>query len=54
MKVLLLRDMRIRHRAGEVVEVSPEEANYLMSTMSAKEAPKRKKKNESADRNSNS
>ena len=37
MKILLLRDCRIRHNAGEVVEASPAEAAYLLSTSSAVE-----------------
>ena len=37
MKVKLLRDARIRHYAGEVVEVSPDEAFYLTSTDGAVE-----------------
>lgn len=35
MKVRLLRDARIKHNAGEVVEVSSAEFNYLVSTNSA-------------------
>lgn len=35
MKVKLLRDQRIRHKAGEIVEVSPAEAGFLISTNSA-------------------
>jgi len=35
MRVLLLRDSRIRHKAGEIVEVSPAEAGFLLSTNSA-------------------
>lgn len=35
MKVKLLRAARIRHEAGEIVEVSPAEAGFLVSTMSA-------------------
>lgn len=35
MKVLLLRDQRILHKAGETVEVSPEQYNFLVSTHSA-------------------
>jgi len=31
MQVKLLRDSRIHHKAGEIVEVSPAEANYLLS-----------------------
>ena len=37
MKVKLLRDARIRHKAGEIVEVSPAERNFLVSTGSAME-----------------
>ena len=36
MKVILLRDARIRHLAGEIVQVSPAEFNFLVSTGSAK------------------
>lgn len=35
MKVKLLRAARIRHEAGETVEVSPAEAGFLISTGSA-------------------
>ena len=35
MRVKLLRDQRIKHNAGEIVEVSPEVANFLISTNSA-------------------
>ena len=35
MKVKLLRAARIRHEAGEIVEVSPAEAGFLISTGSA-------------------
>ena len=51
MKIRLIRDARIRHKAGEIVEVSPAEANFLLSLNSAvvfeeevKEAPKKKAK----------
>lgn len=37
MVVLLLRDARIRHHAGEIVEVSPAEARFLITTGSAVE-----------------
>ena len=37
MKVLLLRAARIRHEAGDIVEVSPAEAGFLLSTGSAVE-----------------
>ena len=36
MKVVLLRDSRIRHKAGETVEVSPAEFSFLVSTGSAR------------------
>ena len=35
MKVKLTRAARIRHNAGEIVEVSPAEAGFLISTGSA-------------------
>ena len=35
MRVKLLRDARILHKAGEVVEVSPAECSLLTSTNSA-------------------
>jgi len=35
MKVRLLRDSRINHAAGEVVEVSPATADFLISVGSA-------------------
>ena len=35
MKVQLTRAARIRHEAGEIVEVSPAEAGFLFSTGSA-------------------
>jgi len=37
MKVKLLRDARIKHYAGEIVEVSPEECWHLVSTDGAVE-----------------
>ena len=37
MKVKLIRAARIRHEAGEIVEVSPAEAGFLLSTGSAVE-----------------
>lgn len=47
MKIKLLRDSKITHRAGEVVEASPAEAAFLISVQSAIEvrdaAPARKK-----------
>lgn len=44
MKVRLLRDASIKHKAGEIVEVSPAEANFLLSVGSAVKAPETKKK----------
>lgn len=44
MKVRLLKDARIKHKAGEIVEVSPEEFNFLVSVKAgeaAGEKPKR-------------
>ena len=38
MKIRLLRAARIRHEAGEIVEVSPAEAGFLLSTGSAERA----------------
>lgn len=35
MRLKLLRQARIRHEAGEIVDVSPAEANFLLSTQSA-------------------
>ena len=37
MKVKLLRDARIMHKAGEILDVSPAEASFLTSTESAVE-----------------
>lgn len=37
MRVLLLRDSRIKHSAGEIVDVSPAEARFLLSVGSAVE-----------------
>lgn len=37
MKVRLLRDAKIRHKAGEIVEVSPADANFLLSVKSAEQ-----------------
>ena len=41
MRVRLTKDMRIRHKAGEIVEVSPEEYTFLVSVRAAVPAPKR-------------
>lgn len=35
MKVKLIRDARVIHKAGEIVEVSPAEYNFLISVRSA-------------------
>lgn len=35
MKIKLLRDSRILHKVGEVVEASPAECSFLISTGSA-------------------
>lgn len=35
MLVRLLRDARINHKAGDIVEVSPAQFNFLVSTCSA-------------------
>lgn len=35
MKVLLTRPARINHNAGDIVEVSPEQGNFLLSVGSA-------------------
>lgn len=35
MKIRLTRDSRINHAAGEIVEVSPAEADFLLSVGSA-------------------
>lgn len=37
MRVLLLRDSRIKHLAGETIDVSPAEAHFLLSVGSAVE-----------------
>ena len=37
MKVKLLRDARIKHKAGEIIEVSPEECYFLVTTDGAVE-----------------
>ena len=52
MRVELIKDMRIKHKAGDIVEVSPEACNFLVSIGAAKvvkeqpvkEQPKQKKK----------
>ncbi len=42
MKVRLLRDSRILHKAGEIVEVSPAEKAFLVSVGSAVEVAMKK------------
>lgn len=44
MKVRLIRDAKVTVKAGEIVEVSPAEANFLMSVGSAVKAPETKRK----------
>jgi hypothetical protein len=44
MTVKLIRDARIKHKAGEAVEVSPEEARFLLSVGSAVMPEPEKKK----------
>lgn len=48
MKVKLLRAARIRHEAGEIVEVSPAEAGFLFSTGSAVEVKEKRETQEDA------
>ena len=36
MRVVLLRDSRINHKKGEIVEVSPEQGAFLLSVGSAR------------------
>lgn len=55
MKAELLKDARIKHHVGEIVEVSPAEFNFLQSIGAARPAPEKKKKqrkqkNEASDR----
>ena len=44
MKVRLTRDTKIRHKAGEIVEVSPADATFLLSVGSAIPVKKEAKK----------
>ena len=48
MKVKLLREARIRHYPGEIVEVSPAEAGFLFSTGSAVEVIEKRETPEDA------
>ena len=43
MKVKLIRDARITHKSGEIIDVSPEVAAFLVSVRSAVAAPPVKK-----------
>lgn len=43
MKMLILKDSRVTVKAGEIVEVSPAQADFLMSTGSAIPAPAKRK-----------
>ncbi len=49
MKLKLLRAARIRHEAGEIVEVSPAEAGFLLSTGSAMMVAETPKKRETPE-----
>lgn len=49
MKLKLLRAARIRHEAGEIVEVSPAEAGFLLSTGSAVSVAETPKKRETPE-----
>lgn len=42
MKVRLLRPARINHNSGDIVEVSPEQGNFLLSVGSAELANNQK------------
>ena len=44
MKVKLIKDARIWHKAGETVDVSPAEYQYLVSVGSAVDVPAKAKK----------
>ena len=55
MRAELLKGARIKHHAGEIVEVSPAEFNFLQAVGAARIAPEKKKKqrkqkNEASDR----
>ena len=49
MKLMLKRAARIRHEAGEIVEVSPAEAGFLLSTGSAVYPPVKAEKPETPE-----
>lgn len=46
MKVVLLRDTRIQHKAGDIVEVSPVVFDYLVATNTAKPVKEKRKRKE--------
>ena len=46
MKVMLLRDSRIMHKAGEIVEVSPTEHDFLLDVQSAVDVEEDKQEEE--------
>lgn len=46
MLVKLLKDAKVKHHAGEIVEVSPDEFVFLTSTRCAIAAPKEKPEEE--------
>lgn len=57
MKVLLIKAARINHNAGEIVEVSPAQANFLLSVSAAvpienaqRETPEKKTARRKADK----
>ena len=49
MKLRLIRAARIRHEAGEIVEVSPAEAGFLLSTGSAERVEETNAKRETPE-----
>ena len=51
MKLRLIREARIRHLAGDIVEVSPAEAGFLLSTGSAVEVTEELPKRETPEKN---
>lgn len=52
MKIKLLKDARITHKAGEIIDVSPDEGAFLVAVKSAvraaEEEPQRVKKKATA------
>ena len=49
MRLRLIRAARIRHEAGEIVEVSPAEAGFLLSTGSAERVEETNAKRETPE-----